>query len=98
MHKLVLDALNQNVALKRDLAAISKSQTINRREFIHSKNVDFVEGLFESGAVLEEQIEAFIATLDYIESADGVVEFGEGEDRQPLSSALKEIFSYGKKC
>ena len=60
---------------------------------IHTGNVAFAEGLVAAGRLLPKHSAALIAVLDFAEGTDKPLEFGEGDDRQPVATGLKAIFN-----
>lgn len=93
MHIKVQQAMNENAVLKKRLASSIKEQNLVRRNIAHIENKVFVELLVETGQVKDVQKNAFIAVLDYIEAQPRVVEFGEGDEKQPLHTAFKNVIS-----
>lgn len=84
--KAVLEAENQR--LKAQLA----QRVQDERAAAHTANVAFAETLVAQG-MKPAHSAAVIAALDFAESGDQPLEFGEGDGRQPLAEGLKAIFS-----
>ena len=89
--KAALEA--ENAQLKQQLAEAGARDKAARLAARHAANADFAEGLVKAGKLLPSQKDAAVATLDYIDAADKVVEFGEGEAKQPLGEAFKAMLS-----
>lgn len=75
----------ENAALRAQIAADKSAQR-------HAAHVSFAEGLVAAGRLPPAQLEVVVATLDYVEGADQVLEFGEGEARAPLGAGLRQFF------
>ena len=82
--KAALEA--ENAQLKTQLADIRQAQ-------IHSGNAAFAEGLVAAGQMVPAQTAVAVATLDFLASQEALVEFGEGDDRQPLIEGFKTFLS-----
>lgn len=81
--KARLEALEaENTKLKQQAQDRLKTE-------IHAANVSFAEKLVQEGKLLPVQKAVCVATLDFAESAETVVEFGEGEDKKPLKDAIR---------
>ncbi|CAB5521207.1 peptidase [Pseudomonas putida] len=65
----------------------------SRQASIHTANVAFAEELISAGKLLPKHSAALVAALDFAESADTPLEFGEGDARQPVVAGLKAIFT-----
>lgn len=89
--KAALEA--ENVQLKARLATADAREAEAKRTVIHTGNVAFAEGLITTGHLLPAQKDIAVATLDHFENADTVLEFGEGEAKQPLAAAFKTFLS-----
>lgn len=59
----------------------------------HTANLAFAEGLISAGRLLPKHVDALIAVLDFAESGDTPLEFGEGDQRAPVVDGLKAIFN-----
>src|SRR5690606_31293506 len=82
----------ENARLKNQVQQSLDQQRQSRQEASHAANVAFAEELVAAGKLLPKHTAALIATLDFAESGDAPLEFGEGDDRQPVSAGLKAIF------
>ena len=87
--KAALEA--ENASLKQQLAAAAERDKAAHLAAKHTANVAFAEGLVVAGKMLPSQKEAAVATLDYIDSAEKIMEFGEGDAKQPLGDAFKAM-------
>lgn len=65
----------------------------SRQASIHAANVAFAEELVGAGKLLPKHSAALVAALDFAESGDKPLEFGEGDARQPVVAGLKAIFT-----
>lgn len=88
--KAALQAENQR--LKTQLAQRENTDREAARTATHAANLAFAEHLVASG-MKPVHSTAVVAALDFAESSDAPLEFGEGDDRQPLSAGLKAVFS-----
>jgi hypothetical protein len=70
-------------AAQRDLR--DKKASADKR---HAGNVEFAEGLIGKGVLAPKDKDSVIAVMD-LASTPGTVEFGEGDDKQPLIDAFK---------
>jgi hypothetical protein len=82
----------ENKRLKADIAKRDKAARTAAQEAIHGANVEFAEKLVAAG-MKPVHAPAVIAALDYADSSETPLEFGEEEAREPLSDGLKAIFS-----
>jgi hypothetical protein len=89
--KAALEA--ENAQLKQQLAEAGARDKATQMAAKHAANVAFAESLVQAGKMLPSQQAAAIATLDFIDSAEKVVEFGEGDAKQPLGEAFKAMLS-----
>lgn len=82
----------ENASLKRQLAERSAREKQEREEARHNGNVEFAEELIGKQILKPKHKDAVIALLDTV-SAPGAngkeVEFGEGDDAQPLAEVVK---------
>lgn len=83
----------ENVRLKADADALRRSQAELRRTALHAENVAFAEQLGSEGRLSRKYQPVAIAALDALASGDTPVEFGEGEARKPLATAVRELLS-----
>lgn len=89
--KAALEA--ENASLKQQLADAAARDKAAQLAAKHTANVAFAEGLVQAGKLLPVQVATAVATLDFIDAADKVVEFGEGDAKQPLGDAFKAMLS-----
>ncbi|MBC2658298.1 peptidase [Pseudomonas sp. MSSRFD41] len=82
----------ENKRLKAALAKRDQAARAAAQEAIHAANTEFAEKLVAAG-MKPVHAPAVIAALDYAESSDTPLEFGEEDAREPLSDGLKAIFS-----
>ncbi|AZD92043.1 MULTISPECIES: phage protease [Pseudomonas] len=82
----------ENKRLKADIAKRDKAARIAAQDAIHTSNVEYAEKLVAAG-MKPVHAPAVIAALDYAESSETALEFGEDDAREPLSDGLKAIFS-----
>lgn len=78
-------------ALEQENAALRAAEATRKTEARHTSNVSFAEVLVASGKLLPAQKDVAVATLDFMEGQDQVVEFGEGEAKQPLVDGFKKF-------
>lgn len=83
----------ENARLKADADALRRSQAELRRTALHAENVAFAEQLGSEGRLSRKYQPVAIAALDALASGDTPVEFGEGEARKPLATAVRELLS-----
>jgi hypothetical protein len=82
----------ENERLKNQVKQHQDQQRKSRQEATHSANVAFAETLIGAGKLLPKHSAALVAALDFAESGDSPLEFGEGDERQPVTDGLKAIF------
>lgn len=82
----------ENLRLKIQVQLHQDQQLKSRKDTTHAANVAFAEELVGAGKLLPKHTAALIAALDFAEDGDAPLEFGEGDDRQPVSAGLKAIF------
>ncbi|TWS07961.1 phage protease [Pseudomonas mandelii] len=82
----------ENKRLKADIALRDNAARMAAQSAIHTASVDYAEKLVAAG-MKPVHAPAVIAALDYAESSQSPLEFGEDDARQPLSEGLKAIFS-----
>lgn len=82
----------ENTRLKAQATQHLEAQKKKALEITHAGNVSFAEQLIGDGKLLPKHAEALIAALDFAESGDTPLEFGEGDQRQPVVDGLKAIF------
>lgn len=83
----------ENARLKADAEALRRSQAELRRSALHAENVAFAEQLGSEGRLAREYHPVIVAALDALASGDKPVEFGEGEARKPLATAVREVLA-----
>jgi hypothetical protein len=81
----------ENKRLKADIAKRDKAARVATQSAIHTASVDYAETLVAAG-MKPVHAPTIIAALDYAESSDTPLEFGEADARQPLSEGLKSLF------
>ena len=63
----------------------------------HQANVDFAEGLVKGGKVQPAHKDLITQALDYIEHPQAATaDFGEGDAKKPLATALREFLGGGQ--
>ena len=82
----------ENKRLKADIAKRDKAARTAVQDAIHAANTEFAEKLVAAG-MKPVHAPAVIAALDYADSSETLLEFGEEDAREPLSDGLKAIFS-----
>ena len=85
-----LQAENQRLA--SELATRQQADRAAIQAQTHAASVSFAEQLVAQG-MKPVHAPAVIAALDFAESGETPLEFGEGDDRQPLTEGLKAIFT-----
>ncbi|NYT80885.1 peptidase [Alcaligenaceae bacterium] len=79
----------ENARLKEKL----EQEEQRKRADAHAANVQFAEGLVAAG-MKPAHLDVVVAALDFSEAnPDAPLEFGEGAAKQPLSAALRAVFS-----
>ncbi|MDR6915094.1 plastocyanin [Pseudomonas sp. 3296] len=89
-HTIALQA--ENKRLKAEIAQRDNAARIAAQSAIHTASVDYAEKLVAAG-MKPVHAPTIIAALDYAESSDKSLEFGEADARQPLSEGLKSLFN-----
>lgn len=82
--KAALEA--ENAQLKAELSAVKSAQ-------IHAGHAAFADGLVAAGHLVPAQQAVAVALLDTLAAQETPVEFGEGDDAQPLIDAFKGFLS-----
>ncbi|WP_409284315.1 peptidase [Pseudomonas protegens] len=82
----------ENKRLKAVIAKRDKDARTAAQEAIHTANTEFAEKLVAAG-MKPVHAPVVIAALDYAESSETPLEFGEEDAREPLLDGLKAIFS-----
>lgn len=80
-----------NERLQAQISRRDKADKVATQEAIHASNTEFAEQLVASG-MKPAHVAAVVAALDYAESGEKPLEFGEADDRQPLTEGLKAVF------
>lgn len=81
----------ENARLQAQLKRRDNADKAAAQEAIHTSNTEFAEQLVASG-MKPAHVAAVVAALDYAESGEKPLEFGEADDRQPLTEGLKAVF------
>lgn len=92
--KAALEA--ENVQLKQQVAESSAREKAARAAAQHAEHASFCEGLVKSGQLAPGIAPMMAAALDTI-TAGAVVEFGEGDAKKPLATALMEALKASPK-
>lgn len=91
--KAKMEALEaENKVLKDKEAAFAEAQLAEQAKTVSAANVAFAEALVVAGKLLPAHKDAVVAALNLLDAPAATVEFGEGETKQPLSTALKAVF------
>lgn len=85
--KAALEA--ENAALKARLADSEARDKAAKAKAMHAEHASFCEALVNAGQLTPGMAPVIVATLDAV-TAGAPVEFGEGEGKQPLASALMD--------
>lgn len=83
----------ENAQLKAQLAAANAEKAQAATTARHAAHAEFAEGLIKAGQLLPAHKDLTVATLDFMAGQDQVVEFGEGDAKQPLADAFKGFLS-----
>jgi hypothetical protein len=83
----------ENARLKAEQAAFAEAEKTRVRAACHASHLSFSEGLIQAGKLLPAQKDVCVATLDFLAGQDTVVEFGEGDAKQPLADGLKAFLA-----
>lgn len=78
-------------ALEAENAALKKQNADRRLEQINAGNAAFAETLVKSGKLLPAQRGVCVATLNFFEGREEVVEFSEGDVKAPIHTAFKKF-------
>lgn len=81
----------ENKHLKAELAQRENAARIAAQQTLHSTSVAYAEQLVAAG-MKPLHAPVVIAALDAVQSGTTPLEFGEGDQRQPLSAGLKTLF------
>lgn len=92
--KANLDALTaENAQLKADQLKFAEAEKKRVADARNTANAAFAETLVTAGKLLPVQKEVLVATLNFMENQETVVNFGEGAAQKPLVAAVKDMFS-----
>lgn len=92
--KARLEALEaENTKLKAERLSFAEAEKKRTADARHTANLAFAEGLVKEGKLLPVQKDVLIASLDFMENQDTVVNFGEGTAQKPLVAAMKGMFT-----
>lgn len=86
----------ENAQLKQQLATIQANQAAQAQAGRHQDNAEFAEQLVTAGKLAPKHKGVLVAVLDQVSAPgdDGKdVEFGEGDDKQPLARAFRSLFA-----
>ncbi len=83
----------ENAQLKASQLQFSEAEKKRTAEARHTNNVAFAESLVTAGKLLPVQKDVLVASLDFMENQDTVVNFGEGAAQKPLATAMKDMFT-----
>ncbi|MCM8625528.1 peptidase [Accumulibacter sp.] len=89
--KAALEA--ENAQLKTRLEQADQALRELRTQRVHEANAAFAETLIGSGKLLPAQSAVVVAALDHLALQDSPVEFGEGDEKQPLATAVRTLLS-----
>lgn len=81
----------ENAKLKVDAANFAEAQAKAKLDARHTEHLAFAEGLIKQGKLLPTQKDVTVATLDFMAGHDTVIQFGEGDAKQPLLDAHKAM-------
>lgn len=81
----------ENAELKARLAAAALDARNRAAAERHATHVSFAEGLVNAGRLSPAHLEMTVATLDFMGSHEGVLEFGEGDAKQPLADGFRKF-------
>lgn len=81
----------ENAALKAKELAFAEAEKKRAADARHADHIAFAEGLVKGGKLLPANKDVAVAALDHIAGAGNVVEFGEGDAKQPLLDAFKSF-------
>ena len=87
----------ENAQMKQQLADAASRDKAAQAAARHAGHASFAEGLVTAGTLLPVHKEVIVASLDQLAGAEQVIEFGEGEAKQPLVEALKAMLANSPK-
>jgi hypothetical protein len=79
----------KNTALKARLTAPKAEARTRAAAERHATHVSFADGLIAAGQLPPAHKDVAVATLDFMGSQEQVLEFGEGDAKQPLADGFK---------
>lgn len=83
--------------VKCELAQVRASEAQKEADALEKENIEFAEGLIKDGRLAPKDKDLVVAVLGYMavpgEGKGKVAEFGEGNDKQSLASAMKGFLS-----
>lgn len=82
----------ENKRLKAELAQRENAARVTVQQALHSASVAYAEQLVAAG-MKPLHAPVVIAALDAVQSGTTPLEFGEGDQRQPLSAGLRALFN-----
>ncbi|WP_416739234.1 phage protease [Pseudomonas sp. NFX71] len=82
----------ENKRLKADLDQRDKAAHTAAQQVTHTASVQYAEQLVAKG-MKPLHVPVVIAALDFAQSSETPLEFGEADGRQPLSEGLKSVFN-----
>jgi hypothetical protein len=83
----------ENARLKAEADTLRRAQSDARRAAVHADHVAFAEQLGSEGRLAQGHQALVVTTLDALALADQPIEFGEGDARQPLATALRGLLA-----
>jgi len=79
----------ENRLLKEREASFAEAEKTRKTESAHASHLAFAEGLVKAGQLSIPQKNVVAAVLDFMAGHDDVIEFGEGDAKQPLIDVFK---------
>lgn len=79
----------ENRLLKEREATFAEAEKQRKTESAHASHLAFSEGLVKAGQLSIPQKNVITAVLDFMAGHDDVIEFGEGDAKQPLIDVFK---------
>lgn len=83
---------SENARLKAELAAANSEKQAAAATRRHADHVAYAEQLITDGQLAPKHKSAVVAFLDFADG-DSVIEFGDGDEKQPLAQAFKGFLS-----
>jgi len=93
--KAALEA--ENAQMKQQLADVAARDKATAAATRHAGHASFAEGLVTAGTLLPAHKAVVVASLDHLAGSEQVIEFGEGDAKQPLVEALKAMLTNSSK-